>query len=135
ALAEGETRIGNFSSAADCASTLRCLSLLGVDVGRDGDEVVVSGGGREAWCAARGPLPAGNSGSTLRMMAGALAGRPFRQSLTGDASLCRRPMERVAAPLRAMGARVDTTDRRPPPPIGGGGSRGGSRGLPVGAAP
>src|SRR4030095_5861939 len=80
------------------------------------------------------PLPAGNSGSTLRMMAGALAGRPFRQSLTGDASLCRRPMERVAGPRRAWGARVDTPHGRPPLTIEGGGLRGVSWELPVASA-
>ncbi|HET9317901.1 MAG TPA: 3-phosphoshikimate 1-carboxyvinyltransferase [Vicinamibacteria bacterium] len=134
ALARGDTRIGNFSSAADCASTLRCLSLLGVDVSRDGSDVLIRGDGPEAWRPAPGPLPAGNSGSTLRMMAGALAGRPFRSVLTGDASLCRRPMERVAQPLRAMGAEVGTTDGRPPLTIDGGGLRGVAWNLPVASA-
>ena len=134
ALAHGETRIGNFSSAADCASTLSCLSLLGVDVSRDGSVVVIRGEGPEAWRAAPGPLSAGNSGSTLRMLAGALAGRPFPTVLTGDASLCRRPMERVAQPLRAMGARVDTTDGRPPLTIEGGGLEGIAWNLPVASA-
>jgi 3-phosphoshikimate 1-carboxyvinyltransferase len=134
ALASGETRVGNFSSAADCASTLRCLSLLGVDVSRDGSDVLIRGEGPEAWRPAPGPLPAGNSGSTLRMLAGALAGRPFPTTLTGDASLCRRPMERVAQPLRAMGARVDTTDGRPPLTIEGGGLRGIAWDLPVASA-
>lgn len=134
ALAHGDTRIGNFSSAADCASTLRCLSLLGVGIERDGSEVVVQGEGPEAWRAAPGPLPAGNSGSTLRMLAGALAGRPFSTTLTGDASLCRRPMERVAAPLRAMGAQVDLAEGRPPLTIHGGGLRGIAWDLPVASA-
>ncbi len=134
ALARGETRIGNFSSAADCASTLRCLSLLGVDVSRDESDVVIRGEGPEAWRPAPGPLPAGNSGSTLRMLAGALAGRPFPSTLTGDASLCRRPMERVAQPLRAMGAQVRTTDGRPPMTIEGGGLKGISWSLPVASA-
>jgi 3-phosphoshikimate 1-carboxyvinyltransferase len=134
ALAHGETRIGNFSSAADCASTLRCLSLLGVGVSRDGTEVRVRGEGPDAWGAPPGPLPAGNSGSTLRMLLGALAGRPFRATLTGDASLCQRPMERVAQPLRAMGARVATTDGRPPLSIEGGGLHGVSWDLPVASA-
>ena len=134
ALARGETRIGNFSSAADCASTLRCLSLLGVDVSRDESDVVIRGEGPEAWRPAPGPLPAGNSGSTLRMLAGALAGRPFPSTLTGDASLCRRPMERVAQPLRAMGAQVRTTDGRPPMTIEGGGLKGVAWNLPVASA-
>jgi 3-phosphoshikimate 1-carboxyvinyltransferase len=133
-LAHGETRIGNFSSAADCASTLRCLSLLGVDVTQDGAEVRVRGEGPDAWREPPGPLPAGNSGSTLRMMAGALAGRPFATTLSGDASLCRRPMERVARPLRAMGAQVDTADGRPPLTIRGGGLKGIAWDLPVASA-
>jgi 3-phosphoshikimate 1-carboxyvinyltransferase len=123
-LARGETRIGNFSAAADCDSTLRCLSLLGVEVTRNGSEIRIHGDGPEAWRAAPGPLPCGNSGSTLRMIAGALAGRPFESTLTGDASLCRRPMERVAMPLRAMGAHLETTDGRPPMTIRGGGLNG-----------
>jgi 3-phosphoshikimate 1-carboxyvinyltransferase len=134
ALAHGETRIGNFSSAADCDSTLRCLTLLGVDVSRDGADVRILGEGPEAWRPAPGPLPAGNSGSTLRMLSGALAGRPFRTTLTGDASLCRRPMERVAQPLRAMGARVETTDGRPPLGIEGGRLKGISWDLEVASA-
>src|SRR5688572_12877136 len=124
ALADGESRIANYSSAADCESTLRCLEALGLRVHREGRSVSVVGGGPQALRAAPGPLDAGNSGSTLRMLAGVLAGRPFRSVLTGDASLCRRPAERVAAPLRAMGARVETTAGRPPVTIVGGGLRG-----------
>lgn len=124
ALADGETRIGNFSSAADCASTLSCLSLLGVTVEHAGSTVVVRGRGVSALTPSAGVLPAGNSGSTLRMLAGILAGRPFRSTVAGDESLNRRPVERVARPLRALGARVDTTEGRPPLTIQGGGLRG-----------
>jgi 3-phosphoshikimate 1-carboxyvinyltransferase len=124
ALAEGETRIANFSTAADCDSTLRCLGLLGVDTARQAGAVAVTGGGPAALSAPPGPLPAGNSGSTLRMLAGVLAGRPFASTITGDASLCRRPVERVARPLRAMGARVETTSGCPPMTIDGGALRG-----------
>lgn len=124
ALAEGETRIDNFSTASDCESSLRCLGLLGVEVAREGTAILVQGGGARALTAPPGPLPTGNSGSTLRMLAGVLAGRPFRCTLTGDASLCRRPMERVARPLRAMGATVLTTEGRPPVTIEGGALRG-----------
>ena len=123
-MADGESRIENYSSAADCESTLRCLEALGLRVRREGRSVAVLGEGPEALRAAPGPLDAGNSGSTLRMLAGVLAGRPFRSVLTGDASLCRRPAERVAAPLRAMGARVETTAGRPPVTIAGGGLTG-----------
>ncbi len=123
-LARGETRIENFSSAADCASTLRCLEALGVRIERAGGVVSVHGRGPEGLGAPLRPLDAGNSGSTLRMLTGALAARPFETTLTGDASLCRRPVERVAAPLRAMGAGVDTTEGRPPLRLRGGALRG-----------
>src|SRR5262245_10222910 len=120
AMARGETRIRGFSSAFDCASTLGCLQSLGVEVERQGDAVRIAGRGTESWRPSAQPLDAGNSGSTLRMLAGALAGRPFRSVLTGDDSLRRRPVERVAAPLRAMGARAGGTDGRPPLVIEGG---------------
>lgn len=120
ALAEGETRIENFSTAADCASTLRCLGDLGVPIERSGGTIVVRGQGPEGLRPATRRLDAGNSGSTLRMLAGAVAARPFTTTLTGDASLRNRPIERVAAPLREMGARVETTDGRPPMSITGG---------------
>jgi 3-phosphoshikimate 1-carboxyvinyltransferase len=120
ALAEGESTLGNFSTARDCASTLRCLAALGVEVRRREEEVVIAGRGPAGLKAAGAPLDAGNSGSTLRMLAGLVAGRPFRTVLDGDASLRRRPMERVAEPLRAMGAAVATTEGRPPLAIDGG---------------
>jgi 3-phosphoshikimate 1-carboxyvinyltransferase len=134
ALANGTSRLSNFASAADCASTLDCLEALGVGIERRGPAVTIEGRGPEAWRAASGPLDAGNSGSTIRMLAGALAGRPFRSTLTGDASLLRRPVERVAAPLRAMGARVETTSGRPPMTIEGGSLRGIRCELPVASA-
>lgn len=114
ALAHGRTRVANFSSAGDCASTLRCLAALGVDWNRNGGEVVIEGRGFEALRAPGGPLDAGNSGTTLRLLAGVLAAAPFEVELTGDESLCRRPVERVAAPLRAMGAELRSTGGRPP---------------------
>jgi 3-phosphoshikimate 1-carboxyvinyltransferase len=119
-MAEGVTRIHNFASAADCASTLGCLRALGVAVERNGNEVIIRGRGASAWWAPAQPLDAGNSGSTLRMLAGALAGRPFRSILTGDESLCRRPVERIAVPLRLMGATAASTDGKPPLTIDGG---------------
>jgi 3-phosphoshikimate 1-carboxyvinyltransferase len=133
AMAEGETRVRNFSSAADCASTLACLRGLGVAIRQDGPELVIAGG-LESWRSPQSVLDAGNSGSTIRMLAGALAGRPFRTTLTGDASLQRRPLERVAAPLRAMGASVETTDGKAPITISGGRLRGFAHDLPVASA-
>ncbi len=128
------TRIRNYSSAADCASTLDCLRALGVSVVRNRGEVTVEGRGPDAWTAPEGALDAGNSGTTLRLLAGALAGRPFRAVLTGDESLRRRPVERVAAPLRAMGATALTTDGKPPLTIEGGRLHGIDFDLPVASA-
>jgi 3-phosphoshikimate 1-carboxyvinyltransferase len=120
AVAHGSSRFFNFASAADCASTLGCLADLGVKIERRGTDVTLEGRGFEALQEPAGPLDAGNSGSTLRMLAGVLAGRPFRSVLTGDASLRRRPVERVATPLRAMGAQALSTEGKPPLTIVGG---------------
>jgi 3-phosphoshikimate 1-carboxyvinyltransferase len=122
-MADGPTSLRHFSSAADCASTLACLGKLGVQFTHLGTEVQIEGRGLAAWHAPAGPLDAGNSGSTLRMLAGVLAGRPFRSVLDGDASLRGRPVERVATPLRAMGARVETREGKPPLVIEGGALR------------
>jgi 3-phosphoshikimate 1-carboxyvinyltransferase len=134
ALARGESSIDNFSTAADCDSTLACLASLGVGIERNANRVVIRGGGPEGLRETRAPLNAGNSGSTLRMLAGVLAGRPFRTILTGDASLRRRPVERVAAPLRAMGAAVTTHEGRPPLTVQGGTLQGIHWDLPVASA-
>lgn len=120
ALAHGESRFGNFSTADDCAATLRCLEGLGVVARRQGRSVEVVGRGPEGLSAPSSPLDAANSGSTLRMLAGVVAGRPFRTVITGDASLRRRPVERVAEPLRMMGARATSTDGKAPLTIDGG---------------
>ncbi len=119
-MARGTTEVSNYSSAADCASTLACLSALGVRVEHNGDHVAMQSDGIDGWRRPAGLLDAGNSGSTVRMLAGALAGRPFRSEITGDESLSRRPMERVAVPLRAMGARLDSADGHLPLVVHGG---------------
>lgn len=121
AIAHGTTRIANFGTAADNASTLACLEALGVGVQRNGSTVAVLGRGPEGLRAPAGVLDCGNSGSTLRMLAGIVAGRPFRSVLSGDASLCRRPVERIAVPLRQMGARAESQDGKPPLVLDGGG--------------
>ena len=108
AVAEGEARVNGLSSGADVASTAGCLRALGVDV-EDGR---VAGRGLEGLREPSGPLDCGNSGTTMRLLAGLLAGRPFTSTLVGDRSLSRRPMERVAAPLRLMGAYADTAPLR-----------------------
>ena len=111
ALAEGRSRIANYSTAADCRSTLGCLERLGVEIkiGRDRD-VQIIGAGLEGLRAPKRALDAENSGSTMRMMAGVLAGQAFSSTLTGDASLRRRPMRRVIEPLREMGAEIHSRD-------------------------
>lgn len=105
-LAEGRSEIHNFSSAADCRSTLDCLRSLGVRIENVAHGVVIEGAGLSGWKASRRALDAGNSGTTMRLMAGALAGQPFASTLNGDESLCRRPMRRVLEPLRQMGAQI-----------------------------
>jgi 3-phosphoshikimate 1-carboxyvinyltransferase len=134
ALAHGVTRLSNFASSADCASTLACLGALGVPIEHAGSDVTIRGKGPEALVPPARDLDCGNSGSTLRMLAGMLAGRPFTTVLTGDASLRRRPVERVAVPLRAMGARLVSTHDRPPLRVEGGTLRGIEWELPVASA-
>lgn len=106
ALAEGTSEIRNFSAADDCARTLACLERLGVTVERKKESVRITGAGLQGLKASRRTLDAGNSGTTIRMLAGVLAGQPFKSEITGDASLRRRPMRRVIEPLAQMGARI-----------------------------
>src|SRR5579872_878892 len=115
ALAEGRSEITNYASAADCRSTLECLRRLGVEIEHQDRTVRVSGVGLNGLKEPRKPLDAENSGSTMRMLAGVLAGQPFKSTLTGDDSLRRRPMKRVIDPLRQMGAQIDARegDRAP----------------------
>jgi 3-phosphoshikimate 1-carboxyvinyltransferase len=114
AIADGHSRLSNYAPGADCRSTLDCLRGLGVDVTGEGTTVTIIGRGPDAWRSPKGPLDAGNSGSTMRMIAGLLAAQPFASELVGDASLSRRPMRRVIEPLTEMGARIDATDGHPP---------------------
>jgi len=115
ALAEGRSEILNYASAADCGSTLECLRRLGIAVEREGHRVLITGGGLHGLKEAKRPLDAENSGSTMRMLAGVLAGQPFASILTGDDSLRRRPMRRAIEPLRLMGAEIRSRegDRAP----------------------
>jgi 3-phosphoshikimate 1-carboxyvinyltransferase len=119
AIAEGTTRLQNFSTGADCASTLACLKSLGVKTEPEGNSVVIHGRGPKLE-APSGPLDCGNSGSTMRMLSGILAGQPFSSELVGDASLSRRPMARIISPLRMMSAQITAKEDRPPLHIGGG---------------
>jgi 3-phosphoshikimate 1-carboxyvinyltransferase len=108
-IAEGTTRLENFSTGADCASTLNCLRTLAVEWERSGNAVTIHGSGPKLE-APRAPLDCGNSGSTMRMLSGILAGQEFSCELVGDSSLSRRPMTRVITPLQAMGAKIIATD-------------------------
>jgi len=110
ALAEGTTEIYNYASAADCRSTLECLKRLGVAVDVAKDRVRIAGAGLHGLKAPRRTLDAENSGTTIRMLAGVLAGQPFTSTITGDSSLRKRPMARIATPLREMGAAVIGVD-------------------------
>lgn len=115
AIAEGDTRIRNYSTGADCHSTLGCVRALGVEVSGEGTEYVIHGKGLDGLRAPAAALDAGNSGSTIRMLSGILAGQPFASRLFGDESLSRRPMQRIMKPLAEMGARVEARDGKFPP--------------------
>jgi 3-phosphoshikimate 1-carboxyvinyltransferase len=110
ALAEGRSEIRHFSTAQDCRSTLDCLRRLGVAVEANEEAVRISGVGLRGLQASRRDLDAGNSGTTMRLLAGVLSGQTFPSTLTGDSSLRRRPMRRVIEPLAQMGAQIRTRD-------------------------
>ena len=119
-IAEGVTKLENFSTGADCASTLGCLRTLGVQWERNGQSVVIHGQGAELK-APQAPLDCGNSGSTIRMLSGILAGQDFTSELIGDESLSRRPMARIIKPLEQMGAKFESAEGgRPPLRLAGG---------------
>lgn len=124
-IAEGVTEVEGFLPSEDCLATLAAMRALGVEAERpSADRVVVRGHAERSEAspgagllglqAARAALDLGNSGTAMRLLTGLLAGQPFESTLIGDASLMRRPMERVAAPLRLMGARIETRAGRPP---------------------
>lgn len=115
ALAEGETRIHNYATGADCRSTLGAIEALGVRVERSDNAVLIHGQGLDGLQAPAGPLDAGNSGSTIRMLSGVLAAQPFPSEIGGDESLSRRPMDRIMRPLALMGAEIVARDGRYPP--------------------
>ncbi len=115
ALAEGPSRITGFLRGDDCLATLTALRVMGVVCEESGrDEVVVKGMGLRGLKAPANDLDFGNSGTAMRLMAGLLSAQSFPSTLVGDASLMQRPMERVAVPLRLMGANVATVDGKPP---------------------
>lgn len=120
AIAHGRTTVRGVGGGEDNASTIRVLRALGVAIEREGDVVRIEGRGPEGLSEAPDVLDCGNSGTTMRLMAGILAGRPFVSRLDGDASLRRRPMGRVTEPLGRMGAHFSSDGGRPPIEIRGG---------------
>jgi 3-phosphoshikimate 1-carboxyvinyltransferase len=110
ALAEGQTDITHFSAAADCRSTLNCLSRLGVKVQSEDAHVHVVGAGLAGLRRSRRSLNADNSGTTMRLLSGILSGQEFSSTIDGDDSLRRRPMRRVMDPLTKMGARIEARE-------------------------
>lgn len=135
ALARGETEVRGLSPAADVESTSRCLRALGVGIVREGGTARIAGRGPEGLSPPRGPLDCGNSATTMRLLSGVLAGRPFEAVLLGDESLSRRPMGRIIEPLSRMGADISGRDGDfPPLRVRGGKLRGISYRLPVPSA-
>jgi 3-phosphoshikimate 1-carboxyvinyltransferase len=119
AFAEGTSRFTNFSTGADCASTLACMEALGAKVNRVGPDAVEVTGVAGRVTPSKHALDCGNSGSTMRMISGLLAAQEGTFTLIGDASLSRRPMERIRRPLEAMGARLQLTEGHAPLTIEG----------------
>ncbi len=136
AIAEGPSRLENYSTGADCASTLDCLRSLGVKwERRDNADHLIEVQGRGPFLSAPSqPLDCGNSGSTIRMLSGIMAGQEFTSEMAGDESLSRRPMERVITPLTAMGAQIASQNGCPPLRITGARLKGIHYRMPVASA-
>jgi 3-phosphoshikimate 1-carboxyvinyltransferase len=135
-IAEGPSRLENYSTGADCASTLGCLRILGVKwERRDGaDNIIEVQGSGPSLTAPGQVLDCGNSGSTIRMLSGIVAAQNFSSEMAGDESLSRRPMERVITPLTMMGARITSQSGRPPLRIAGADLKGIHYQMPVASA-
>jgi 3-phosphoshikimate 1-carboxyvinyltransferase len=136
AQADGTTRIANFLRAADTLATAGIMRALGAEITDDGTTLVVTGRGMRGFAEPAGILDCGNSGTSMRLLAGLLSARPFFSVLTGDASLTKRPMRRVTAPLREMGATIQGRDggQYPPLAITGGNLAGITYDLPISSA-
>lgn len=106
ALAKGDTHVTGFLTGEDCLSTISCFKKLGIDIEINGTNVTVHGKGLNGLTAPSGILDVGNSGTTLRLMSGLLAAQPFTSQITGDKSIQKRPMGRVAAPIELMGGKI-----------------------------
>ena len=115
AMAAGNSRIEGLGTGNDVMTSAKVLGELGVGFAAEDGGVAVASGGVGAWSAPAGPLDCGNSGTTLRLMAGALSGQPYETTLTGDASLSKRPMDRLVEPLGVLGGSVKTSAAGTPP--------------------
>lgn len=122
AIATGTSEIENFAASDDCSSTLKCLAELSVEYERSGTRLTVNGKGKNGLKASHAPLNCGNSGTTMRLISGILAGQPFETTLTGDESLSSRPMRRIIGPLTEMGAVIESVDGHAPLLIKGAGN-------------
>lgn len=136
AVAEGTSHVTGFLPGEDCLATMAAVRAMGIEVVQhDATTIDVVGKGMHGLRAAGRALDMGNSGTAMRLFMGLLAGQPFATELFGDESLSRRPMERVAQPLRQMGARIETTNGIPPVHIAAGGTlRGITFNMPVASA-
>ena len=105
-LAQGDTRIRHFLTGADCLSTIGCFRAMGIGIEQNENEVIVHGKGLHGLTAPAKTLDVGNSGTTIRLLSGILAGQSFDSMITGDPSICRRPMKRIISPLLSMHADV-----------------------------
>lgn len=119
-LADGTSTIRNYPASADPQSTLACMRRLGIRIEEDGDVLRVEGRGLEGLSSPDGAIDCGNSGTTMRLLCGILAAQPFDSTMVGDESLSRRPMDRIALPLREMGAHISLSNGHPPIGIAGG---------------
>jgi len=132
-IAEGPSRLENYSTGADCASTLSCMRSLGVTWNRNNGLIEVQGRGL-VLAPPTNPLDCGNSGSTMRMLSGIVAGQKFTSEMIGDESLSRRPMERIIKPLSTMGAQISSQGGKPPLRVTGGNLKAIDYKMPVASA-
>ena len=116
-IAKGDTKISGFLTGEDCLSTIDCFKKLGIDIEVNGTDVTVHGKGLKGLSAPSETLDVGNSGTTLRLMSGILSAQPFTTRLTGDSSIQKRPMGRVASPLGLMGAKITSENEKMTAPL------------------
>jgi len=135
AISQGSCHIDNPGSGADIKSTISCLRQLGVQITEEGGAFTVKGVGLNGLQESEHALNVGNSGTTMRLLSGILAGYPFITTMTGDKSICHRPMDRIFTPLRQMGAEISATNENHAPfSISGGNLRGVDYTLPIASA-